>query len=131
MGEAAYPYTGHSGRKCIPRDKKDPFGVNTYLATGIREAVRAAGFRIPVVTPGKIHTFDQAESILREDRADLVGMARALLADPDLPRKWLAGSRPRGARLRLLPLLRGRGPAPPRGHLHALAEGAGRPPAAG
>lgn len=92
VGEAMYPYTGHSGAACIPRNKKDPFGVNAYLATGIREAVRAAGFAIPVVTSGKIHTFEQAESILREERADLVGMARALLADPDLPRKWLAGA---------------------------------------
>ncbi len=92
VGEAAYPYTGWSGRKCIPRDKKDAFGVNTHLATGIRNAIRGAGFRIPVVTAGKINTFAQAESILREERADLVGMARALLADPDLPRKWLAGA---------------------------------------
>ena len=91
VGEAMYPYTGWSGHRCIPRDKKDPFGVNTHLATGIRHAVREAGFDIPVVTTGKIHTFDQAESILREEKADLVGMARALLADPDLPRKWLAG----------------------------------------
>jgi 2,4-dienoyl-CoA reductase-like NADH-dependent reductase (Old Yellow Enzyme family) len=91
VGEAAYPYTGHSGRKCIPRSKKDPFGVNTFLATGIRNAVREAGFGVPVVASGKIHTFAQAESILQEGRADLVGMARALLADPDLPRKWLAG----------------------------------------
>jgi dimethylglycine catabolism A len=91
VGESAYPYTGHSGHKCIPRDKHDPFGVNAHLAAGIRRAVRDAGHTIPVVTAGKIHTFDQAESILREERADLVGMARALLADPDLPRKWLAG----------------------------------------
>jgi 2,4-dienoyl-CoA reductase-like NADH-dependent reductase (Old Yellow Enzyme family) len=91
VGEAAYPYTGHSGRACIPRSRKDPFGVNTPLATGIRAAVRAAGFEVPVVTAGKIHTFGQAESILREERADLVGMARALLADPDLPRKWREG----------------------------------------
>jgi 2,4-dienoyl-CoA reductase-like NADH-dependent reductase (Old Yellow Enzyme family) len=94
VGEAAYPYTGHSGHKCIPRDKKDPFGVNTPLATGIRQAVRAAGFPTPVVTTGKIHTFEQAESILRDQKADLVGMARALLADPDLPRKWRAGADP-------------------------------------
>jgi 2,4-dienoyl-CoA reductase-like NADH-dependent reductase (Old Yellow Enzyme family) len=66
--------------------------VNTHLATGIRNAVHGAGFRIPVVTAGKIQTFQQAESLLREERADLVGMARALLADPDLPRKWLAGA---------------------------------------
>jgi 2,4-dienoyl-CoA reductase-like NADH-dependent reductase (Old Yellow Enzyme family) len=91
VGESAYPYTGHSGHTCIPRDKRDPFGVNAHLAAGIRRAVRDAGCTIPVVTAGKIHTFDQAERILREEKADLVGMARALLADPDLPRKWLAG----------------------------------------
>jgi 2,4-dienoyl-CoA reductase-like NADH-dependent reductase (Old Yellow Enzyme family)/flavin reductase (DIM6/NTAB) family NADH-FMN oxidoreductase RutF len=91
VGEAAYPYTGHSGMRCIPRQKTDRFGVNTHLASGIRGALRAAGLRIPVVTAGKIHSFEQAESILREERADLIGMARALLADPDLPRKWHAG----------------------------------------
>jgi dimethylglycine catabolism A len=91
VGEAMYPYTGHSGHKCIPRGKKDPFGVNAYLAAGIRAAVRAAGVPVPVVASGKIHTFDQAESLLRAGQADLIGMARALLADPDLPRKWKAG----------------------------------------
>ena len=94
IGEAAYPYTGHSGQVCIPRRKGDPPAVNTFLAEGIRAAVRAAGFTTPVVTAGKIATFDAAEAILREGRADLVGMARALLADPDLPRKWRAGRDP-------------------------------------
>jgi len=92
VGEAAYPYTGHSGHACIPRSKRDPFGVNVHLATAIREAVRAAGFSVPVVASGKIAHFAQAEAILREGRADLIGMARALLADPDLPRKWAAGA---------------------------------------
>jgi 2,4-dienoyl-CoA reductase-like NADH-dependent reductase (Old Yellow Enzyme family) len=92
VGEAMYPYTGHSGARCIPRSRKDPVAVNTYLAEGIRRAVRAAGLATPVVTAGKIHAFDQAEGILREGRADLIGMARALLADPDLPRKWRAGA---------------------------------------
>ena len=91
VGEALYPYTGHSGARCIPRSRKDPPAVNTYLAEGIRRAVRAAGLATPVVTAGRIHTFEQAESILKGGRADLVGMARALLADPDLPRKWRAG----------------------------------------
>jgi 2,4-dienoyl-CoA reductase-like NADH-dependent reductase (Old Yellow Enzyme family) len=92
VGEAAYPYTGHSGHACIPRRKHDPFGVNAHLATAIRQAVREAGFQVPVVASGKIAHFDQAEAILREGRADLVGMARALLADPDLPRKWAAAA---------------------------------------
>lgn len=92
VGEAAYPYTGHSGHTCIPRDKGSPFGVNVPLAAAIRRAVRAAGFTTPVVTSGKIVAFAQAEAILREGQADLIGMARALLADPDLPRKWRAGA---------------------------------------
>jgi 2,4-dienoyl-CoA reductase-like NADH-dependent reductase (Old Yellow Enzyme family) len=91
VGEAAYPYTGHSGHTCIPRDKGAPFGVNVPLAAAIRRAVRTAGFTTPVVASGKIVAYEQAESILRDGDADLIGMARALLADPDLPRKWRAG----------------------------------------
>ena len=71
--------------------KSDAPGANVFLAEGIRGAVRAAGSLTPVVTAGKIWTQAAAEAILREGRADLVGMARALLADPDLPRKWQAG----------------------------------------
>jgi 2,4-dienoyl-CoA reductase-like NADH-dependent reductase (Old Yellow Enzyme family) len=92
VGEASYPYTGHSGHACIPRNKKDPSGVNAFLAAGIRRAVRSAGFQTPVVTAGKIHRFEQAEALLNAGDADLVGMARALLADPDLPRKWKEGA---------------------------------------
>lgn len=91
IGEAMYPYTGHSGHRCIPRKKGEPWGINVPLATAIRGAVRAAGMTTPVITSGRIWTFDQCESILASERADIVGMARALLADPDLPRKWLAG----------------------------------------
>lgn len=91
VGEAMYPYTGHSGHTCIPRKKGEPWGVNVPLATAIRGAVRGAGFTIPVVTSGRIWRFEQAESILAAERADVVGMARAILADPDLPRKWAAG----------------------------------------
>jgi 2,4-dienoyl-CoA reductase-like NADH-dependent reductase (Old Yellow Enzyme family) len=91
VGEAMYPYTGHSGSVCIPRRKGDPPGTNAHLAAGIRAAVRAAGFTTPVVASGKIFAFDQAERLLADGHADAVGMARALLADPDLPRKWQAG----------------------------------------
>lgn len=92
VGETAYPYTGNSGHRCIPRSKQDPFAVNVPLAAGIRAAVRAAGLATPVVAAGKIVHQAQAESILQEEQADLVGMARALLADPDLPHKWRLGA---------------------------------------
>jgi 2,4-dienoyl-CoA reductase-like NADH-dependent reductase (Old Yellow Enzyme family) len=92
VGEAAYPYTGHSGHACIPRRKGEIPAANVFLAEGIRATLRASGLDTPVVTAGKIADFELAEAILREGRADLVGMARALLADPDLPRKWRSGA---------------------------------------
>lgn len=53
--------------------------------------MRAAGFETPVVVSGKIASLEVAEGLLRAGRADIIGMARALLADPDLPRKWREG----------------------------------------
>jgi len=78
--------TGYSGYRMSPR-WWNPDGVQVYLAEGIREAVRGAGYDIPVVTAGKIRTPNLAEQILRERRADIIGMARALLCDPDWPVK--------------------------------------------
>jgi 2,4-dienoyl-CoA reductase-like NADH-dependent reductase (Old Yellow Enzyme family) len=89
-GEPLYPYTGYSGDRCMP-SAGYPDGLNVYLADGIRRALRERGFDTPVVATGKIRTPELAESILREGRADLVGMARQLLADPDWPRKVREG----------------------------------------
>jgi 2,4-dienoyl-CoA reductase-like NADH-dependent reductase (Old Yellow Enzyme family) len=86
VGEAAYPYTGPSGYECMPQyysDKKGPFGRNVEPANAIRAAVRAAGCTTPVVAVGGMHGFDQAEAVLREGKADIVGFARQALADPD------------------------------------------------
>jgi 2,4-dienoyl-CoA reductase-like NADH-dependent reductase (Old Yellow Enzyme family) len=86
VGEAAYPYTGHSGLMCMPTHHF-PEGVNLALPTAIRAAVRAAGFPTPVIGAGRIDTYAIAEGALRSGACDLVGMARGLLADPDWPRK--------------------------------------------
>jgi hypothetical protein len=51
-----------------PAAQESALGVNSHLAAGIRHAVRAAGFTIPVVTAGRIHRFEQAESLLAEGR---------------------------------------------------------------
>ncbi|MHC4938435.1 MAG: NADH:flavin oxidoreductase [Planctomycetota bacterium] len=85
-GEPLYPYTGYSGDRCMP-SAEYPDGLNVYMADGIRAALRARGDLTPVVTTGKIRTPELAESILQEGRADLIGMARQLLADPDWPKK--------------------------------------------
>jgi 2,4-dienoyl-CoA reductase-like NADH-dependent reductase (Old Yellow Enzyme family) len=84
--EPLYPYTGYSGDRCMP-SAGYPDGLNVYLAEGIRAALRAHGLTTPVVATGKIRTPELAESLLRDGRADLIGMARQLLADPDWPRK--------------------------------------------
>ena len=88
-GEAAYPYTGPSGYECMPQylsDKFGPFGRNIEPAARIRAAVRGEGFATPVVVAGGIHGFQQAEQILIDGKADIIGFARQALADPD----WFA-----------------------------------------
>jgi len=89
-GEPPYPYTGYSGDRCMPGSNY-PDGANLYIPEAIRAALRAAGLATPVVAVGKIGTLEMAEDVLRKEKGDLVGMARALLADPDLPKKWRTG----------------------------------------
>ena len=86
VGQAVYPYTGQSGYECMPTvlsDATGPFGRSVPLVAAIKKAVNAAGFAPPIVATGGISTFDQAEEILRLGQADIVGMARQALADPD------------------------------------------------
>jgi 2,4-dienoyl-CoA reductase-like NADH-dependent reductase (Old Yellow Enzyme family) len=89
-GEPLYPYTGYSGDRTMP-PASYPDGANVYLAEGIKHFINAHGYRIPVVATGKINTPALAEAILAQGQADLVGFARALLADPDWPKKARQG----------------------------------------
>jgi 2,4-dienoyl-CoA reductase-like NADH-dependent reductase (Old Yellow Enzyme family) len=89
-GEPLYPYTGYSGDRTMP-PASYPYAANVYLAEGIRAFVNAHGYRTPIVTTGKIHTPQLAEEVLAAGKADIVGFARALLADPDWPKKARAG----------------------------------------
>jgi dimethylglycine catabolism A len=86
VGQAVYPYTGQSGYECMPTvlsDEVGPFGRTVPLVRVIKNAVNEAGSSIPIVATGGITTFTQAEEILRRGDADIVGMARQALADPD------------------------------------------------
>ena len=86
VGQAVYPYTGKSGYECMPTvlsDDLGPFGRNVPLVEVIKRKVNEAGFSTPVVAAGGISTFEEAEDIVRHGRADIVGMARQPLADPD------------------------------------------------
>src|ERR1700730_1293917 len=101
VGEAAYPYTGRSGYECMPSyfsDAIGPFGRNVDASTRIRSRIRAAGFTTPIVLSGGIHHFEQAEGALAEGAADIVGLARQALADPDWFAKVAAG---RGNKVRV------------------------------
>ena len=94
VGWARYPYTGPSGYECMPTgrsDARDPFGRNRSATRAVRQAVRAGGRGTPVVLSGGISTFEQAELLLREGDADIIGSARQSLADPDWFRKLRLG----------------------------------------
>ncbi len=57
-------------------------GCNVYLAAEIKKHVS-----IPVATIGALNDPEQMEEIIASGKADVIYMARALLADPFLPRK--------------------------------------------
>jgi 2,4-dienoyl-CoA reductase-like NADH-dependent reductase (Old Yellow Enzyme family) len=88
-GEPLYPYTGYSGDRCMPGSNY-PDGANLYIPEAVRACVRAAGLTTPIVAAGKIGSLELAEKVLARGQGDMIGMARALLADPDLPKKWAA-----------------------------------------
>lgn len=63
-----------------------PHGNMVHLAEEIKKVVN-----VPVIAVGGI-TPEMAEDILQAGKADLIAMGRALIADPDLPRKLVDGS---------------------------------------
>ncbi|MEM1575289.1 MAG: FAD-dependent oxidoreductase [Nitrososphaerota archaeon] len=69
-----------SAPMCIPR------GHLVYLAEKIKQIVN-----IPVITVGRINDLYLAEDIIKNKKADLVSMGRALIADPEIINKTLNG----------------------------------------
>jgi NADPH-dependent 2,4-dienoyl-CoA reductase/sulfur reductase-like enzyme len=63
-----------------------PPGGLVYLAEEIKKIVR-----VPIITVGSIADPAFAEKVLQEGKADLVSMGRALIADPELPKKVAEG----------------------------------------
>jgi len=63
-----------------------PRGVFNDLAALTKTVVR-----VPVIVAGRIVTAEQAEAALAAGVCDLVGMTRALIADPEMPTKVRAG----------------------------------------
>lgn len=63
-----------------------PRGAFAWVTQRLRKSLR-----IPVIAVNRINTPETAEQILREGYADMVSMARPLLADPDFPIKARTG----------------------------------------
>jgi len=62
-----------------------PHGSNVHLAAEIKKHLK-----IPVATIGGLNDPEMMEEIIASGKADIVEMARALLADPKLPKKVMA-----------------------------------------
>jgi 2,4-dienoyl-CoA reductase (NADPH2) len=73
------------GRRASPT-KRAKMGTFVYLAEAIKKSVS-----VPVMAVGRINVPEVAESILTQGRADLVGIARQLIADPHWPNKVMQG----------------------------------------
>src|SRR5262245_46065389 len=63
-----------------------PRGAFGWVSARIKAATR-----LPVIATNRFNSAQDAESLLAAEHADLVSMARPLLADPDLPRKAREG----------------------------------------
>jgi 2,4-dienoyl-CoA reductase-like NADH-dependent reductase (Old Yellow Enzyme family)/thioredoxin reductase len=63
-----------------------PPGVNERLAARIRESVS-----IPVIAAGRLGRPERIREVLETQMTDVVALGRALVADPDLPRKMREG----------------------------------------
>lgn len=63
-----------------------PMGTWVYLAEEVKKVVK-----VPVVASTRISDLSLAEKILTEGKADMVSIARALIADPELPNKAREG----------------------------------------
>jgi NADPH2 dehydrogenase len=61
-------------------------GYMVSLAAAVKKAVK-----VPVITAGRISTPARAESVLQDKKADLIGLARMLWADPEWPKKAREG----------------------------------------
>lgn len=80
-GQVLFPYSGYSGDRCMPGSWL-PRSLHTNLAAEIKAHLLSQGIRTPVAIAGKLSDPDDAERVLASGSADIVGIARGLLADP-------------------------------------------------
>jgi 2,4-dienoyl-CoA reductase (NADPH2) len=78
-----------------------PRGAFAWVTQKMRAELRAAGITIPLVTSNRINTPEVGEQLIAEGYADMVSLARPLLADAEFVNKARAG---RAADINTMPL---------------------------
>ena len=68
-----------------------PRAAFAWVTKKLRDELRTAGIRVPLVTGNRINTPEVGEQVLADGCADLVSLARPFLADPDFVAKAAAG----------------------------------------
>ena len=81
-GDVDYLSITHGTRGSYVKDSTGPDAVAVESAARVRAATG-----LPVLVGQRIRDAGTADAVVRTGKADLVGMARALIADPDLPVK--------------------------------------------
>lgn len=89
-GQVLFPYTGYSGDRAMPGSWFPP-ALNAGLAAQVKAHLKASGFSTALAVAGKLSEPADAERVLAEGAADMVAIARGLLADPDWPAKVRSG----------------------------------------
>ncbi|WP_367278016.1 oxidoreductase [uncultured Roseobacter sp.] len=67
----------------------DGAGKGPYFAEFARQARKRTAK--PLMLTGGVKTFAQADELIRAGHADVIGLARALVLEPDLPHQWQRG----------------------------------------
>ena len=68
-------------------ERREQEAYNLPLAARIKNAVRC-----PVMVVGGFRTFELVEGVIRREEADYVALARPLIREPHLPRRWQEGN---------------------------------------
>jgi len=63
-----------------------PLGFSEYMSSALKKAIN-----LPVIAFGRINDPVHAEKVIENGSADLIGMARQLICDPETPNKALHG----------------------------------------
>jgi 2,4-dienoyl-CoA reductase-like NADH-dependent reductase (Old Yellow Enzyme family)/thioredoxin reductase len=89
MAEKAGAYAIHVASFAERRQRRPPSATPRGALLPLTETIKRA-VKIPVIASTRIDA-ELGDSVLREGKADLIAIGRALIADPELPRKVREG----------------------------------------